>query len=41
MSRDALRKLFGEPDDMSTGSRKHPTIAIWKYGDLNFISGQG
>ena len=39
MSRDALRKLFGEPDGTSTGSRKHPTTAIWKYGDLEFHFG--
>jgi len=36
MSRDELRKLFGDPEDTSTGSRKHPTPAIWKYGDLEF-----
>jgi hypothetical protein len=39
MSRDALRRLFGEPDDTSTGSRKHPSPAIWKYSNLEFHFG--
>jgi len=39
MSREALRKLFGEPDDTSPGSHKHPTPAIWKYGHLEFHFG--
>ena len=36
MSRDDLRMLFGDPDDTGGTSRKHPTPAIWKYGDLEF-----
>lgn len=36
MTRDELKAIFGEPDDVSTMSRKQRVPAIWKYDDLEF-----
>jgi hypothetical protein len=35
-TRDELRRLLGEPDDVGGTSRKHPTPVIWKYGDIEY-----
>ena len=39
MSREELRRLFGDPEVTGGTSRKHRTPAIWKYGDLEFHFG--
>jgi hypothetical protein len=36
MTRDELNAILGEPDDVSTMSRKERVPAIWKYDDLEF-----
>jgi hypothetical protein len=40
-TRENIRALFGEPDEMGGTSRKHKTPAIWKYGELEFHFKQG
>lgn len=35
-TRAELITILGEPDDVGGTSRKYPTPAIWKYGDLEF-----
>ena len=35
-TRDDLKAMFGEPDAVSSVTRKHKTPAIWKYGPLEF-----
>jgi hypothetical protein len=39
MSRGEVRAIFGDPDATGGTSRKYPTPAIWKYGDLEFHFG--
>jgi hypothetical protein len=39
ISREEMRLLFGDPDDVGGTSRKHRTPAIWKYGKLEFHFG--
>jgi hypothetical protein len=39
MSRDEVRGILGDPEDIGGTSRKHRTPAIWKYGDLEFHFG--
>lgn len=34
MSREDVIKILGEPTDTSMGTRKYPTPAIYKYGDM-------
>lgn len=34
MTRDEVVKLCGEPNQKSLGTRKYPTPAIYKYGDI-------
>ena len=41
MTRDDLRAILGEPDDVGGTSRKYPNPAIWKYGELEFHFEQG
>ena len=36
MTREEVRAVLGEPDDVGGTSRKHRTPAIWKYGDVEF-----
>ena len=36
ITRDELKAILGEPDDVSTTSRKHRTPAIFKYEELEF-----
>ena len=36
ITRDELRAILGEPDDVGGTSRKYPNPAIWKYEDLEF-----
>jgi len=35
-TREELRRLLGEPDDVSTGSRHKPLPMIWKYGEIEY-----
>ena len=41
MSRDELKAVLGQPDDVSTTSRRWHTPAIYKYGDVEFHFGSG
>lgn len=34
MTRDEVVAVLGEPEDVSTPSRKHRIPAIYKYGDI-------
>lgn len=36
MTRDTLKKLFGEPHATASGFRKQPLSGIMKYGDIEF-----
>ncbi len=36
MSRDEVRAVFGEPDDVGGTSRKRRMPGIWVYGGLEF-----
>jgi hypothetical protein len=36
MTRDELKAILGEPDNVGGTTRKHPTPAIWKYNDVEF-----
>ena len=36
MTRDEVRAVLGEPDDVGGTARKHRIPAIWKYGDVEF-----
>ena len=38
-TRDEVRSLFGEPDDVSCVSQKDHHPAIWKYEELEFHFG--
>ncbi len=38
-TREHIRALFGEPDQVGGTSRKHKMPAIWKYGELEFHFG--
>jgi hypothetical protein len=38
-TREDLRRIFGEPDDLGGISNKHTTPSIWKYGELEFHFG--
>ncbi len=41
-SRDEVRRVLGEPDDVGGTSRKHRRPRIWRYRDLEFhFSGDG
>ncbi len=37
-TRDELRQLLGEPDDVST-ERKQGQPVIWKYGEIEYYFG--
>jgi hypothetical protein len=37
MSRDELRSLLGDPDDVGAISRKYEHPSIWKYGEVEFF----
>lgn len=39
MPREEIRAIFGDPEYSGGTSRKYPTPAIWKYGDLEFHFG--
>lgn len=41
MSRDELKAVLGEPDDVGGTSRKWRTPAIFKYADVEFHFGPG
>ena len=41
MTRDEVKAIFGEPDDVSTMSRSQRVPAIYRYKDLEFHFGQG
>lgn len=41
MTRDELKAVLGEPDDVSTTSRKQRIPAIWTYDELEFHFEQG
>jgi hypothetical protein len=36
MTRDELKAILGEPDDVGGTSRRYPKPAIWKYDELEF-----
>src|SRR5262249_37947233 len=36
MTRAALRRLLGQPDDVGGTSRKYKEPCIWKYGEVEF-----
>ncbi len=36
MTRDEVKAILGEPDDVGYTSRKHRIPAIWRYEDLEF-----
>lgn len=38
-TREDIRALLGEPDDVGCFSRKHKVPQIWKYGTLEFHFG--
>ena len=40
-TREELRAILGEPDDVGGTSRKYPNPAIWKYHNLEFHFEQG
>lgn len=35
MTREKIKALFGEPDDIANGTRKYPE-PVYKYGDIEF-----
>ncbi len=35
-TREELRKLLGEPTDVSTTTRKYYLPMIWKYGEIEY-----
>ena len=41
MSRDELRALFGDPDDVGGTSRRQRTPTVWLYGTIEFHFGSG
>jgi hypothetical protein len=41
MSREEIRAILGQPDDVGVTSRKWRTPAIYKYGDVEFHFGLG
>lgn len=41
MTRDELKAVLGEPDDVGGTSRRWRTPAIYKYADLEFHFGLG
>jgi hypothetical protein len=36
MTRDEVRAVLGEPDDVGGTSRRYKIPLIWKYGDVEF-----
>ena len=41
MTRDELKAVLGQPDDVGGTSRKWRTPAIYKYADMEFHFGKG
>ena len=41
ITRDELKAILGEPDDLGGTSRKQVTPLIWKYDELEFHFGHG
>ena len=41
MTRDELKAILGEPDDVGGTSRKQRTPVIWKYDELEFYFDKG
>ena len=41
ITRDELKAILGEPDDVGGTSRKQRTPVIWKYDQLEFFFGRG
>jgi hypothetical protein len=39
MTRDDIRKFFGDPDNTARGWRRRPRMGIWKFGQIEFHFG--